>query len=232
MKKILSVLITSFVFVSFISINSHCLENTQVDKKTAYITFDDGPNKNTPEILDLLSKYNMKATFFVLEDRITLHPDIVNRMLKEGHSIGLHGQSHEKAVFYSSGSSALNEINNTRHTLKDLTGYDTKLVRVPYGSKPYLTKNQYDSLVNSGYNLWDWSIDSTDTHKNATVSSIVSNTKNYLSESGNSVILFHDKQTTVKALPSVLEYLKNNNYEIKVIDQNQTPMNWWNRNFY
>ncbi|MDO7203523.1 hypothetical protein Q5M85_04075 [Paraclostridium bifermentans] len=76
------------------------------------------------------------------------------------------------------------------------------------------------------------SIDSTDTHKNATVSSIVSNTNNSLSESGNSVILFHDKQTTVKALPSVLEYLKNNNYEIKVIDQNQTPMNWWNRNFY
>lgn len=232
MKKFISVLIISSIFVSFISINSHCLDNSKNYRKTAYITFDDGPNKNTPEILDLLNKYNMKATFFVLEDRITLYPDVVNRMLKEGHSVGLHGQSHEKAVFYSSQSSALNEINNTRHTLKELTGYDTKLVRVPYGSKPYLTKNQYDSLVNSGYNLWDWSIDSTDTHENATVSSIASNTVNTLKESGNCVILFHDKQTTAKALSSVLEYLKDNNYEIKVIDQNQSPMNWWNRNFY
>ena len=232
MKKFLSVLITSFIFMSFISINSHCLENIEVDKKTIYITFDDGPNKNTPEILDLLSKYNMKATFFVLEDRITSYPDIINRMIKEGHSIGLHGQSHEKAVFYSSECSALNEINNTRNTLRNLTGYDTKLVRVPYGSKPYLTKNQYNNLVKSGYNLWDWSIDSTDTHKNATISSIISNTKNSLDKCKNSVLLFHDKQTTVKALPSILEYLKNNNYEIKSISQNQTPMNWWNKKFY
>lgn len=232
MKKFISVLIISSMFISLISINSHCLENTKSNRKTVYITFDDGPNKNTPEILDLLSKYNMKATFFVLEDGITLYPDIVDSMLKEGHSIGLHGQSHEKTVFYSSGSSALNEINNTRHTLKELAGYDTKLVRVPYGSKPHLTKSQYDSLVDSGYNLWDWSIDSTDTHKNATVSSIVSNTLNSLEKSGNSVILFHDKQTTVKALSSVLKYLKDNDYEIKAIDQNQAPMNWWNRNFY
>lgn len=232
MKKFISVLIISSIFMSFISINSHCMDNSKSYRKTAYITFDDGPNKNTPEILDLLNKYNMKATFFVLEDRITLYPDVVNRILREGHSIGLHGQSHEKTVFYSSQSSALNEINNTRHTLKELTGYDTKLVRVPYGSKPYLTKNQYDSLVNSGYNLWDWSIDSTDTHENATVSSIASNTVNTLEESGNCVILFHDKQTTAKALSRVLAYLKDNNYEIKVIDQNQSPMNWWNRNFY
>lgn len=231
MKKLLTVFIISFIFLSFISINSHSLERINTNKKTVYITFDDGPNKNTYAILDLLKKYNMKATFFVLEDRIISYPDIINRMILEGHSIGLHGQSHEKTVFYSSDSSSLNEINNTKQTLKELTGYNTTLVRVPYGSKPLLTKNQYKNLVNSGYNLWDWNIDSTDTHKDANMSSIISNTINSLNEFNNSVVLFHDKKTTVKALPQILNFLKNNNYEVKVINQNQTPMNWWNKNF-
>lgn len=230
MKKFLSILITSFIFISFNSYNSYCFYKIPPNKNI-YITFDDGPNKNTNEILDLLKKYDMKATFFVLEDRVKTYPHIIKRMISEGHSIGIHGQSHEKEVFYSSDSSALNEVNNTKQTLKEISNYDTKLVRVPYGSKPLLTKPQYNNLIDAGYNLWDWSIDSTDTHKNATVSSITSNTINALNEYKNCVVLFHDKKITVKSLPKILEYIKNNNYTPKPIAQNQHPMNWWNKSF-
>lgn len=232
MKKLISTLIILSVFVSFMKISAYCLENPLLENKTIYITFDDGPNKNTPKILDLLGEYNMKATFFLLEDKINLYPDIVSRILNEGHSVGLHGQSHEKTVFYANDLSALDEINHTRSTLNKLLNHDTMLVRVPYGSKPHLTESQYNNLINSGYKVWDWNIDSTDTYSNANTNSVVSNTLNQLKSKKSSVILFHDKQVTVNALSSILNYLKENNYESKAIDQNQPPMNWQNKNFY
>ncbi len=139
MKKFISTLVMLSIFISFMTTNSYCFQSPISKSKVAYITFDDGPNKYTPKILDLLKKYDMKATFFLLEDRINAYPEIVKRILNEGHSIGLHGQSHEKTVFYANNSSALNEMNSTNHTLKDLIGYNIKLVRVPYGSKPRLT---------------------------------------------------------------------------------------------
>lgn len=230
MKKITSLLILLAIFISCLKVNAYCLQISKTENKTVYITFDDGPNSNTTKILDLLNKYDMKATFFLLENKINLYPEVVTRILNEGHSIGLHGQSHEKAVFYANDNSVLSEISNTKNTLLDKFGYDTKLVRVPYGSKPHLTKAQYSSLINSGYKIWDWNIDSTDTYQNANVSSIVNNTLDKLNQYENSVILFHEKQITVSSLPTILDYIKNNNYESKIISENQVPMNWWNRN--
>lgn len=230
MKKITSLLIILTIFLSCFKINAYCLQISKFENKSVYITFDDGPNSNTPKILDLLNKYDMKATFFLLESKINLYPEIVTRILNEGHSVGLHGQSHEKSVFYANDTSVLNEINSTRNTLLDKFGYNTKLVRVPYGSKPHLTNTQYSSLINSGYKIWDWNIDSTDTYQDANASSIVDNTLSKLNKNGNSIILFHEKQITVSSLSTILAYIKNNNYESKIITQDQVPMNWWNRN--
>lgn len=230
MKKITSLLIILTIFLSCFKINAYCLQISKFENKSVYITFDDGPNSNTPKILDLLNKYDMKATFFLLENKINLYPEIVTRILNEGHSVGLHGQSHEKSVFYANDTSVLNEINSTRNTLLDKFGYNTKLVRVPYGSKPHLTNTQYSSLINSGYKIWDWNIDSTDTYQDANASSIVDNTLSKLNKNGNSIILFHEKQITVSSLSTILAYIKNNNYESKIITQDQVPMNWWNRN--
>lgn len=232
MKKFISTLVLLSIFFSILTINVFCLESSNANNKIAYITFDDGPNKNTSKILDILKEYNMKATFFLLEDRINTYPEIVKRMLSEGHSIGLHGQSHEKTVFYANDYSALNEMNNTNHTLKHLFGCNIKLIRVPYGSKPHLTKAQYNSLVNNGYRVWDWNIDSTDTHKGANVTSIVSNTLKDLNNYSTPIILFHDKQVTVESLPYILSNLKENNFSCIPIDQDQLPMNWWNKAVY
>ena len=232
MKKFSSLLITLILFFSIFKVNGLCYEvkdsDKNFDKKVVYITFDDGPNITTPKILDLLSKYDMKATFFLLENKIKSNPDIVKRILSEGHSIGLHGKTHEKKLFYANNSSALKEMNSTRNSLQKLIGYDTNLVRVPYGSKPHLTKNQYMSLIDNGYKLWDWNIDSTDTHPNASSNSISTHTINEVKNYKTPIILFHDKQVTVNALPSILEYLQNNSYIGKTITQEDIPLNWWN----
>jgi peptidoglycan/xylan/chitin deacetylase (PgdA/CDA1 family) len=119
-------------------------------------------------------------------------------------------------------------MNSTRNSLQKLIGYDTNLVRVPYGSKPHLTKNQYMSLIDNGYKLWDWNIDSTDTHPNSSSNSISTHTINEVKNYKTPIILFHDKQVTVNALPSILEYLQNNSYIGKTITQEDIPLNWWN----
>ncbi|MGL5713071.1 MAG: polysaccharide deacetylase family protein, partial [Paraclostridium sp.] len=176
--------------------------------------------------------YNMKATFFLLEGKMKDNPEIVKKILKEGHAIGLHGQTHEKKLFYANSLSVLKEVEHSRDYFKSLTNSDTKLVRVPYGSKPHLTKNQYYSLVENGYNMWDWNIDSTDTHKDASSSKIISHTLSEIDNYKTPVILFHDKKVTVDALPSILKYLYKNNYDSKSIQQEHPPMNWWNKTLY
>ncbi len=232
MKKFSTVLATLILLFSISKIDVFCSQDGGSNEKVIYITFDDGPNTNTPKILDLLSQYNMKATFFLLEDKIKSNPEVVERILKEGHSIGLHGQTHEKNLLYANSSSVLNEMSNTRRCLKSISGYDTNLVRVPYGSKPHLTQAQYSSLIENGYKMWDWNIDSTDTHANASPSSVAKNTISEVKNYKIPVILFHDKQITVDALPSVLRYLSSNGYISKTIDQAEGPLNWWNQLLY
>ena len=82
------------------------------EKKIAYLTFDDGPTLNTPEIVDTLSRYNAKATFFVLEERIKLYPDFIKQIVHNGNSIGLHGISHSEAI-YENETSPLEEMKKT-----------------------------------------------------------------------------------------------------------------------
>ena len=101
--------------------------------RVAYITFDDGPTLNTPNIINTLDKYNAKATFFVLEERIVLYPDYIKQIINSGNAIGLHGVSHSLAI-YSSPLSPLNEMEKTNKSLEALTGRRSMLVRVPYGS--------------------------------------------------------------------------------------------------
>ena len=89
--------------------------------RVAYITFDDGPTLNTPNIINTLDKYNAKATFFVLEERIVLYPDYIKQIINSGNAIGLHGVSHSLAI-YSSPLSPLNEMEKTNKSLEALTG--------------------------------------------------------------------------------------------------------------
>lgn len=81
----------------------------QQSKKIAYLTFDDGPSSNiTPQVLDVLKEYNVKATFFVIGNMAERYPDIIKRMNKEGHSIGNHSYSHSYKYIYGKTSNFIN----------------------------------------------------------------------------------------------------------------------------
>ena len=193
--------------------------------KVAYITFDDGPTLNTPSIVKTLNKYNAKATFFVLEERIVMYPDYVKDIIHSGHAIGLHGVSHSERI-YSSDSSPLEEMEKANKALLSLTGKRASLVRVPYGSSYKLTDSQYKLLCDNGYLLWDWNVDPRDSVGKIYPEKIFSNMRRDLQRcSSTPVILFHDRKSTARMLEDIIKYLQAEGYELAAISEKQTPIN-------
>lgn len=197
--------------------------------KVVYLTFDDGPSATTSQLLDILAKYDAKATFFMLGPQMNEHASQVKRIAKEGHGLGLHGMTHVKDKFYASPTSALNEMNGGNAILKKITGQSTTLIRTPYGSKPYFTKNYRDKVLSQGYHLWDWHVDSEDWKykydSNTIYNKVMNQVHSY--KKTNPVILMHDQKATLKVLPRILETLKKEGYAFQIITSDMTPSNFW-----
>lgn len=201
--------------------------------KIAYLTFDDGPNANTTHILDILQNYEAKATFFMIEPKIWKFEEEVQRMVSENHTIASHSVTHDKSKVYHSPESLLNEMNVTRATLFSITGIDSRLIRVPYGSKPYLTKDYRDLLASSNLQVWDWNVDSKD-WKSST-KEMISTVKNQVAGLKNNntipIILFHNGDNVVEALPEIIEFLQAEGYVLKAYDPDHHFMvNFWKDN--
>ena len=198
-------------------------------KKIAYLTFDDGPNIITPQILDVLKQKNVKATFFMLGSSIMEHKDFAKRISEEGHGLGVHSMTHEFKSVYSSPKAFIEEMNSANDELYKATGKKTTVLRAPYGSKPYMNPAFRDLATSWSYRIWDWNIDSKDSIKKETTpdevyDEVVKQTVN----KEKAVILFHDKEHTLNALPRIIDYLTSNGFEIRKLDKDLTPINFWN----
>ena len=192
-------------------------------EKYAYITFDDGlDNKITPKVLDVLKENDIKATFFIIGNTIKKNSDLLNRIVEEGHSIGNHTYSHKKEILYTSISNFKKELEETASYIYEVTGQQVKLFRPPYGSSVIKKKEYVEALSN--YKVVMWNIDSMDSRtKNITSQQIADNVISSLKNKKNAIILFHigkSKENTLKALPDVIKYLKDNDFSIKAIDEN------------
>ncbi|MBE7040019.1 MAG: hypothetical protein E7398_04770 [Ruminococcaceae bacterium] len=202
------------------------------NSKKIYITFDDGPSeKNTPVILDILKKHNAKATFFMLSGNMDKNPEIVKKIKAEGHTVALHGVTHNYSKFYGSAWAPADEMGLANITLKKILGDGSSIVRVPYGSSPNLTNTQYNNIKNSGYLMWDWNVDSEDSLKaNVSSQTIYNNAVNGLNKvKGEPVVLFHDKTNVVYCLDAFLTYVKSRGYYPVAITDKITPYNWKER---
>lgn len=191
-----------------------------------YLTFDDGPTHNTPAILEILKKYNAKATFFVLESRIKENPDLLKCIIADGHSIGLHGVSHDVNLIYSTPSKPLEEMNKANEALYSAAGFKTKLIRTPYGSYPYMSLEQYKILKAANYKLWDWSVDPRDGVGAPSLSAMLNRIKNDLKGNEKPIILLHDKKSTVNNLDAILYFLVSQGYSFGLIDEKMDSVNF------
>jgi len=197
----------------------------ETGEKVIYLTFDDGPASFTTEILDLLEKYNAKATFFMLQPSMKRYPEAIVEMVKRGHQVGLHSVTHDKNKFYASKNSVLSEMGLSQETLESISGVKTPLIRTPYGSVPHM-KPEYIRAVNeAGFVMWDWNIDSLDWK--LTDGSFVKNTIQQIenfSKNEPMVVLLHDRQTTLNHLEKLLTYLSTNGYVMKALEWDMKPV--------
>ncbi|WP_066065365.1 polysaccharide deacetylase family protein [Neobacillus soli] len=200
--------------------------------KVVYLTFDDGPNQYTPKILDILKRKKAHATFFMIEGNIKQNPKMVKRIISEGNYPALHSVSHNVQKLYrGSSNNVAIEMEKTRQTLLRVSGFNSKLTRAPYGSKPYMKKPLRDALAKKGFKMWDWDIDTLDWKYNRTQPRVItSRVKSGLKgKKGPIVILFHDSRGTAQQLPIIIDYLKKNGYKLEVYNpKHHIVKNFWN----
>lgn len=184
-----------------------------IESKVLYLTFDDGPSEYTGKLLDVLAKYHMKATFFLLDEEMKRNPEMVKRIVEEGHAVGVHGVTHEKASFYAGTLGPLKEMEKANATLAHIIGKKTNLARTPYGSSPYLTKKQAEALAAHDYVIWDWNIDSKDwCYRNPYKTFRATTQMIQKSEKEPKVILFHDIKYVVETMTIFLEWMQQHHY--------------------
>lgn len=198
------------------------------DGKRVFLTFDDGPTKEvTPHILDILDKYNIKATFFVLGTRVEQNPDILKREYDSGHYIANHSFSHKYSSIYKSADSVLEEYNRTENAIRVALGnnsYSSNLFRFPGGSYggqyEKIKKEARKKLNENGIAYLDWSALTYDAEGAKTKDAILSNLKETINGWDNVVILMHDaadKKITYETLEDVIKYLQGKGYNFKNI---------------
>ncbi len=198
-------------------------------KKICYLTFDDGPTESvTTAVLDVLKKYDVKATFFMLGSMIEKNPDIAKRVYKEGHLLANHSYSHQYGELYANGENFMKEIRKVTELIKEVTGEEPfKLMRFPggsfssgqYGGK----KQQYKKLLQKeGYYFADWNALNGDAEGGSRSAEQLLNRVKETAKQDHIVVLMHDaapKKTTAESLPSIIEYLKGEGYEFRRMDE-------------
>lgn len=193
-------------------------ENEETDDMiSVYLTFDDGPSAETNRILDILKEYNVKATFFVIGKTDENSVKAYQRIVEEGHTLGMHSYSHQYAQVYASREAFEDDLTSLQDYLLSITGMESTFYRFPGGSSNKVSKIPMSDLIQCleerNITYFDWNVSSGDasgtqlssqTIINNVMSGINGTLKNY-------VVLFHDsaaKKTTVDALPEILEQLQ------------------------
>lgn len=196
-------------------------------EKVVYLTFDDGPSANTQRILDILDKYHAKATFFVTGNG-QRYNYLIKEANKRGNTIALHTYCHDYRTVYSSTDAYFNDLNKVGNMVKGLIGYTPRYIRFPGGSSNTVSRHYSNGIMSrltkmvqeKGYQYYDWNVSSGDASGNhIPTARLIANATS--SHNNQIMILFHDtaaKNTTVDALPQVIQHYQSLGYSFKGID--------------
>lgn len=209
-----------YIYYPQIDLSKRTILNLPKDKKFIALTFDDGSTIDTLEILKILKKYNIKATFFLVGEKVLQHVDIAKKIIEDGHSVGNHTFSHDKLTLKSR-KFIFDTFDQTQHAIKYYLNYESRLIRSPHGLKnfwiySYLKKNDF-KLVSWTRGVWD--TDNPDTMQ--ILSRATTNIKN------GEILLFHDGRgkhnnpgfySLKKSLPKIITTLKKNGFSLVKIE--------------
>ncbi|MBP3569541.1 MAG: polysaccharide deacetylase [Lachnospiraceae bacterium] len=195
-------------------------------QKTVYLTFDDGPSKNTGKILDILAAYDIKATFFVIGKDLSEEGwENMKRAVAEGHAIGLHTYSHDYHKIYASVEDFLSDYDQLRQELEQQLGFSPTIFRFPGGSYcsygTTIRTNLIDEMTRRGYTYYDWNVSAEDAVGTVTAYSIKKNIFPKVYEVTAPVILMHDaplNTLTAELLPEIIETLIAEGYHFETLE--------------
>lgn len=208
--------------------------NQKVEGQTqkVYLTFDDGPSENTAKILDILKEKNVKATFFVIGKEDEESKALYQRIVAEGHTLGMHSFSHKYSVIYDSLEAFEEDVNHLRSYLAEITGIEPDIMRFPGGSKNQVSNTDMTEFIRylkeEDITYYDWNVASGDATSQAyTADELVQNVMTDVVKYDTSIVLMHDaatKGTTVEALGPMIEQLQAMGVELLPIDENTKPI--------
>lgn len=200
--------------------------------KKVYLTFDDGPSRETEKVLDILKKKNVKATFFTIGREDDFSKRMYRRIVKEGHTLGMHSYSHIYKEIYGSLEGFQKDFKKISEHLFDITGVKSVYYRFPGGSSNSVNQfpiAEYRSfLEQQGVTYLDWNVIAANgTTDSVTKEEMVKSVLDGVARYDTSIVLLYDsadKKMTAKSLGAIIDRLREEGYELLPIDQNTTPV--------
>lgn len=200
--------------------------------KKVYLTFDDGPSRQTEKVLDILKKKKVKATFFMIGRDDEYSQNLYKRVVREGHTLGMHSYSHLYKEIYGSLEGFQKDFNKISDHLFDITGVRSVFYRFPGGSsnsiKQFPIKEYTKFLNEQGVTYMDWNVIAANgTTDNVTKKEMVQSVMDGVAKYDTSIVLLYDsadKKMTAKSLEDIIDSLLAGGYEILPIDENTVPV--------
>ena len=187
---------------------------------TVYLTFDDGPSKHTETLLEILDKYDVKVTFFVVNYG---YNDVIGKEFAAGHSVGVHSATHDYHTIYASEEAYFEDLQAMNDIIYKQTGQYADIIRFPGGSSntissfnPGIMTRLTQAVVERGYQYFDWNVSSEDAGGTTDPDEVYQNVIDGISRRQTSVVLMHDsKGYTVEAVERILIWCLDNGYELR-----------------
>ncbi len=193
--------------------------------KVIYLTFDDGPWEDTPELLSVLDKYQVKATFFVIK---TKYIDMLKDIADAGHSIGIHSKTHRYETIYSSEDAFFDDLYDMQDIIYQHTGIRTTLIRFPGGSSNRVSQKYCTGIMTRlvkaveslGFQYFDWNVDSDDAGNAKTADAVYQNVIEGVQDQQYAVVLMHDTQSySVDAVERIIRWGLENGYTFRALEE-------------
>ena len=201
------------------------IEEEELPERVAFITFDDGPSTYTDRLLDVLYKERVPAIFFVLGysiNTVSYSEDLMERILAEGHYIGLHTMTHEYNILYV-GDGAPDRFVAEKFELQgliyNLVGHHTNLCRAAYGMMTGFRPGHFVAVDEAGIKCIDWNIDPEDWRNNSQgiYEEVIRQVEDLYFPS-EIVIVLHEFEQTIEAIPAIIAFLREHGYVFKTYE--------------
>ena len=217
MKKILCLMIA--VLLTMLACGAMAQEETQTPRKVVYLTFDDGPKADTPELLRILEEENVPATFFFVGQKVRTFPEEARMVYNAGHAIGCQSVYHSISSLKTHNDSVARDYRGFLAIMQEHVdpAFETDLYRFPGGSTSYRLK-MWEAIVDAGCAWFDWNVLTSDTDSAMSAEKIYRQVVRMTGDQEVVILLAHEGiKRTQRVLPDLIAFYRENGYEFRTL---------------